>query len=200
MSVEDGIPEQGQAPQTHDWEKDYKALQAEYTRSQQALKDHEGTWEDEQALLGRIAEKYPHLMAEEDEETPEPDYEQEDDPVAPLRSDMQEFKTWQQQVEAERAEARFSNDLRNELGDSTVPDKATDWIKARTAALGNNPKALKQAVEEYQSIADELRGPARKSAPTPPPAGKAGEQKRDPRNREQRRALMAASIEANNQQ
>jgi hypothetical protein len=198
MSVEDGIPEAGQATPTHDWERDYKALQAEYTRSQQALKEQEGLWEDDEALASRLREARPQWFEDEEEETPEPEYE-EDDPVAPTRSKVEQLEQWQAAVEAERAEARFTRDLNAELGEQKVPEKATDWIKARTASLGNNAKALKQAVEEYRAIEEELRGPTRKPTPTPPQAGTAGEQKRDPRDREARRARMAAALAAQDQ-
>jgi DNA repair exonuclease SbcCD ATPase subunit len=53
MSVEDGIPEPGQAPEPpqHDWEKDYKELQATYTQSQQRLKELERYESDPQAFI-----------------------------------------------------------------------------------------------------------------------------------------------------
>lgn len=184
-------------PADTDWQSRYQSLQPEYTRTTQALKDHESVWEDEQALLVRIAEKFPHLL--EEEETPQYEEDDEDDPVAPLRTEMEQFKAWQQQVENDRGAERFAKDLKAELGDQPVPARVTDWIKDRTASLGNNPAALKKAVEEYREFADELRGPTRRTSPTPPQPGKAGEPKRDPRNREQRRAAMAAAIEAANQ-
>lgn len=205
MSVEDGIPETGQAaPETHDWERDYKALQAEYTRSQQALRDAD-VWDDEQAVLARLAEKHPHLMVEdEDDDTEFPDVD-EDDPVAPLNSRLDRFEQWQQQVENERGQARFAKDLKTELGDEPLPKKANDWIQNRTAALGNNPKALKQAVEEYREIAGEIRGPVRKPTPTPPQPGKAAEvdynASKDPNaRRTARRARIAAQVEAGMQE
>jgi hypothetical protein len=68
-SVQDQQDTQDQAEV--DWQKRYTDTQAEYTRQQQALKDAESVWEDEQALLSRIGEKYPHLIA--DEETDEDD-------------------------------------------------------------------------------------------------------------------------------
>lgn len=203
MSVEDGIPEQGQATQPHDWEKDYKALQAEYTRSQQALKDHEGVWEDEQALRDRLVER-GFIVEDPEEDTPEPDYD-EDDPVAPIRSEMEQFKTWRAQIDQERGEAQFARDLKDELGENKIPENAHAWIKDRTASLGNNRKALKQAVEEFIGLADEVRGPTRRDAPTPPPAGKAGEADpnkiKDPAaRRTARRARIAAQVEAGMQQ
>jgi hypothetical protein len=198
MSVEDGIPEAGQATQPHDWERDYKALQAEYTRSQQSLKEHEGLWEDDEALSARLREARPQWFEDDETETPEPDYE-EDDPVAPLRSKVEQFETWQAagRIRTRRSalQPRPADGARRDEG----PREGDRLDQGRTAALGNNPKALKQAVEEYRAIEEELRGPVRK--PTPPPQpGKAGEQKTDPRDRNARRARMAAAIEAANQQ
>lgn len=140
---------------TTNWQQRYESLQPEYTRTTQALKDAESVWEDEQALLQRIAEKHPHLLAEEEEET-------EDDPTFeetvddPRFKELEALKQWQAQVESERGEARFQADLKTELGDQPVPKAATDWIKARTHALGNNPTALKKAVEEFTSLSEEL--------------------------------------------
>jgi hypothetical protein len=54
VSVEDGIPETGQATQEapqHDWEKDYKELQATYTQSQQRLKELERYEQDPNAFI-----------------------------------------------------------------------------------------------------------------------------------------------------
>jgi hypothetical protein len=56
-----------------DWQKRFTDTQAEYTRSQQALKDAQSVWEDEQALISRIGEKFPHLIAD-DETDDEDDY------------------------------------------------------------------------------------------------------------------------------
>jgi hypothetical protein len=71
MSVEDGIPAGGQANEApqHDWEKDYKELQATYTQSQQRLKDLERYEQDPQAFLELGKTKG---WVEFDEPTPEP--------------------------------------------------------------------------------------------------------------------------------
>lgn len=195
----------GPGADTTDWRTRYESLQPEYTRTTQALKDEQSVWEDEQAALGRLAEKFPHLFETEDEDTDLPEEGDEDDPVAPLNSRLDKFEQWQQQVENERGNARFKNDLQAELGDETLPKKANDWIKDRTAALGNNPKALKQAVEEYREIVGEIRGPSRKPTPTPPQPGKAAEQdynaSKDPNaRRTARRARIAAQVEAGMQE
>jgi hypothetical protein len=198
MSVEDGIPEEGQAtPETHDWEKDYKALQAEYTRSQQALKEHEGLWDNDEALSTRLREARPHWFEEEEETTPEPEH---DEPAAPEPDPRIDW------LAAQEAKRQYVYDLNEAVGDrEVVGKKANDWIEARSrhiAAAANKPwdkAALKQAVDDYFELVDDVRGPTRKQAPTPPGPGKAGEKKRDPRNREERRAAMAAALAAEQQ-
>jgi hypothetical protein len=201
LSVEDGIPEGGQAtPEpAHDWERDYKALQAEYTRSQQELK----AWEDEPTALQRFAEKYPHLMAPEDDDTPdpEPDYEQRE-PMRDPRFD--EIAPTVQQLVAWRAEEQYARDLNDIAGDRSLSEKAKRTIKSWTTEGGNNRQALEAAVKEWIEFEDELRGPQRKPAPTPPQPGKAAEIDRnalqDPAERRKaRRAQIAAQIEAGTQ-
>lgn len=201
MSVEDGIPEGGQAtPEpAHDWEKDYKALQAEYTRSQQDLK----AWEDEQTAVQRFAEKFPHLMAQDDEETiQEPEYEP-DEPTRDPRYD--EIAPTVQQLVAWQADQQYRSDLKEVAGDRELSDKARRTIKSWTAEGGNNRQALESAVNEWFELEESLRGPQRKSAPTPPQPGKAAEVDRnaskDPEERRRaRRARIAAQVEAGMQQ
>jgi hypothetical protein len=108
---------------------------------------------------------------------------------------------------AERETRRqLDEDLAAAVGDREVIGKqAKDWIEARSRAIAlaaNKPwnkTTLKQAVDEYFEFVDDVRGPQRKQAPTPPQPGKAGERKYDPRNREERRARMAAALTAQQQ-
>jgi hypothetical protein len=203
MSVEDGIPEEGQAtPDStpHDWEKDYKALQAEYTRSQQALKE----WEDEETALRRFAEKFPHRMADEDEEETEDDEDFVEDPtvaeLAALKRELAETRAWRQDVENERGERRFNTDLANELGDRQVNDRVKTWIKDRTFALGNNPDALKKAVQEWSDLERELKGEhieqVTKSKKTQhvPAGGQAGTKVPDLDNQQERHAWLKQRV------
>jgi hypothetical protein len=193
-----GAPEATQTPEpTVDYEKRWKDTHANWNTLNEQMSRFK---QDPNAVIEFIRETHPDLLADTDEEDDEPDYDDPDDRIAPLSQKLGQFEQWQQQVEAERAEQRFNRDLKTELGDETVPAKVNDWIKSRTATLGNTPQALKQAVEEYREFAGEIRGPTRKPAPTPPAPGTAGEAKRDPRSREQRRARMAASIEAARQE
>jgi hypothetical protein len=182
-------------PADTDWQARYQSLQPEYTRATQALKDHESLWEDEQTALARLAEKFPHLFedeSEEEPETPEPDQPQQDPRI-----------DWLAERETRR---QLDEDLAAAVGDREVIGKqAKDWIEARSRAIAlaaNKPwnkTTLKQAVDEYFEFVDDVRGPQRKPAPTPPQPGKAGERKYDPRNREERRARMAAALTAQQQ-
>jgi hypothetical protein len=105
MSVEDGIPEGGQAtpPEpTHDWEKDYKELQATYTQSQQRLKDLERYEQDPTAFLD-LGKKQGWI--EIDEPAPDPTI---DPRLAQTQQELAEMREWRQQVEAERQQQQVA--------------------------------------------------------------------------------------------
>lgn len=187
---------------TTDWRQRYESLQPEYTRTTQALKDAESIWEDEQAALARFAEKFPHLIAAEDDDTPEPDYEP-DEPVRDPRFD--EIAPTVQQLVAWQADQQYSRDLSEIVGDRELSEKAKRTIKSWTTEGGNNREALEGAVKEWFELEDQIRGPQRKQSPTPPQPGKAAELDRnaskDPAERRAaRRARIAAAFEAGQQQ
>jgi hypothetical protein len=198
---DEGIPTEGQAaPEPHDWEKDYKALQAEYTRSQQTLKEHEGLWEDDEALAARLREARPQWFEEDEEETPLQEQTDDSEPVSPPPDPRVD---WLAEREAKR---QYAEDLSEVIGErEVIGKKANDWIEARSrhiAAAANKPwdkKALAQAVDDYFEFVEDVRGPVRRPAPSPPQPGSAGTKKRDPRNREERRAAMAAAMIAQQQ-
>lgn len=164
-----------------DWQKRYTDTQAEYTRNQQALAEERKVWEDEQALLARVQEKFPHLLAEEEEETGDEDgFEDEDDSeIAQLRAENKQFKEWQQTVEAERRAGNFTRDLNQALDGQEVSQQVKDWIYARTIALGDGPKNLAKAVEEFQAITGELGQKKKPRAPHVPKTGSAGDGVKD---------------------
>lgn len=166
-----------------DYQKRYTDTQSAYTKSQQALKDEQSVWEDEQALLARVQEKFPHLMAEEEEDTEtEDDFEEDSGQVpAAVQKELDELRSWRQSIDGERGEAMFQQHLAEELGDRDVPSQVHTWIRDRTMGLGGNRKALKQAVEEFDAIAEGL-GSQKKSkpkAPHVPAGGKAGTGEKD---------------------
>lgn len=168
-----------------DWQQRYKDTQAAYTKNQQALSEAQKVWEDEQALLARVQEKFPHLLAEEEDDIDtSDDFEDDDDEIpahlAEKLKKLEALEKWQQEIDAERGTALFKQHLAEELGDREVPAKVHDWIRDRTSALGNSRKALKQAVEEYDEITSALT-PQSKKKPRAPhvPAGQPGSAVRD---------------------
>jgi hypothetical protein len=178
MSVEDGIPETGQATEeTHDWEKDYKALQAEYTRSQQALKDEQAAWDDEQALIARIAEKHPHMIQADEEEEVEEEAEGDDPRFQKITELEQRTKAqdeWIAKQQAKEAQAQFDAELTEEAGDRTIGKPAKDWILQETIRLGNGRENLAKATKAWFEYEDSLREPAPKpNAPHVLKGGKA---------------------------
>jgi hypothetical protein len=181
VSVEDGIPETGQATEApHDWEKDYKALQAEYTRSQQALKDEQAAWDDEQALLARIAEKHPNMIAAEEEPEPEIEYDEDEAPLT-----RAEFTKWQAEQKAEREQQessrQFNADLERFVGERELSPQGQAWIneQARQGKV-KGPDDLEKAVQSYFEWEDGLRGPrAKPNAPHVLKGGKAASETPD---------------------
>jgi hypothetical protein len=186
VSVEDGIPETGQATEApHDWEKDYKALQAEYTRSQQALKDEQAAWDDEQALIARIAEKHPHMIQADEEEETEPEYEVEDDDprfqkLGELEQRTQAQDAWIADQQAAQAQAAFEREVVEEAGERSLGKPAKDWILQETLRLGNGRANLAKATKAWLEYEDSLREPAPKpNAPHVLKGGKAASETPD---------------------
>lgn len=190
-----GAPE---VPQSVDWEKRYTDTHAEYNRLNEQFRRFES---DPTAVIEFIQSKHPDLLAAEEEEIPETEYEP-DTPVKDPRVDqheqqIQQFATWQ-------AEQQYAADLKQVAGDNELSPHAKRTIKSWTAEGGNNRQALEAAVKEWLELEESLRGPQRKPAPTPPQPGKAAEVDRnaskDPAaRRAARRAQIAAQLEAGQQ-
>lgn len=176
MSVEDGIPEEGQATEaTQDWEKDYKALQAEYTRNQQTLKSFES---DPNALISFIQEKHPDLLVgdDEEEETEEPFVDPDEDEQPLTKA---EWKAWQaeqaQQSRATAAQTQFETDFTKFVGDRELSPQGNAAVRfAATKGEIKGPDDLKKAVDDWFTYEDDLRGPkAKPRAPHVPANGSA---------------------------
>lgn len=154
-----------------DWQKRFTDTQAEYTRSQQALKDAESVWEDEQALLARIQERHPHLIAEDEtEDVDDDDLDSSDEPDVLTKS---EFEAWQAEqqatAQAKENERQFEADLNKFVGDRELDDKGDAWIKSRTH---KGPEDLQESVNAWFEYIDSLSGGTkRKKKTTPPLAG-----------------------------
>src|SRR6266498_2172308 len=186
MSDEASLP-QGQAAdaqqQQHDWEKDYKELQATYTQSQQALKEAQGVWDDEDALLARIAEKHPHLIAEDDEDDDDSssgrwrqgrddqdgDFVPVDEPPHDPRLD--EVLPRIDALTAAEAERAYNADLAGLVGERELPQKGQQFVRALCNQLGNDAKALETAVNEWFALFPEEKKERPKVPHTP---GKGG--------------------------
>jgi hypothetical protein len=172
LPAESGAQE---ASESVDWEQRYKDTHSNWNTLNERMSRFE---KDPNALIEFIQEKHPDLLAEEDEEeeTEDEDFDVSPDPtaaeLAELRKQVAEQQQWRQEIENDRGEQRFTRDLQTELGDREVNDRVKSWIKDRTYALGNNPKALKQAVEEWAEIAGELTAKPKPRASHVLPGGK----------------------------
>lgn len=182
------------------WQKRYEDLRPEFDRTTQRLRDAESVWNDEQAVLTRLAERFPHLLVDEDDDTtPEPEYELNDAPPRDPRFD--EIAPTVQQLAAWQADQVYAADLKDVAGDRELSAMAKRTIKHLTNEGGNNRQALEKAVKDWIEYEDAQKPAERKPAPTPAPAGKAAEQdynaSKDPEERRRaRRARIAAQVEA----
>lgn len=168
---EPGTPE-GNSPETGtddvDWQKRYTDTQAEYTRQQQALKDAD-IWDDEQAVLARIAEKYPHLMADEDSDVDDDDddddvtFDDDDPRITEHEKRLAAAEEFMQQQAQEEANRLFDRHLGEEIGvddagkpKRTLSRQAREWIFAETIRLGDGRENLKKAYKEWVEFEDGL--------------------------------------------
>lgn len=148
-----------------DWQKRYIDTQAEYTRQQQAYRDLESKLGSEDALLGLIEEKFPHLLADDETDVVEDD----DEPQFMTKAEFAEYQKNQAATQAaEKATAQYEADLRKFVGDrelSAHGRKAIDY----SASQGEikSPEELKQAVTEWFEYEDQLRGPDPKKKRVP---------------------------------
>lgn len=168
LENEDSAVTQDASTEDVDWQKRYTDTQAEYTRSQQALKEQQSVWEDEQALLARIGEKYPHLIAEDDAEDDEDLTEETPAPQQDPRVDL---------LMQEMANQRWERDLGKVTGDRELTDFGRNILEqARQAGAIKNEDDLTKAVTDWFTYEDSLRPPeetTRKKAPHVLPGGQA---------------------------
>ncbi len=182
-----------------DWQKRYSDLQPEYTRATQALKDEQSVWEDEQAALARLAEKFPHLFEDETDDTEDDDVF-EDEPAAPVQDPRVDF------LAAKEAERQFEADFKQFNGDREVTGKGREWIEARSRHIADStgkkwgPDTLKMAVDEYHEHVNEItsshleRVTKSKKAPHTPAGGQPGTQVPTLDSHEERRAFYRQRI------
>lgn len=154
-----------------DWQKRYTDTQSEFTKKSQALKDAESVWEDEQALLARIQDKFPHLIAEEEEETVEPDdsSEYEPEPEYMTKAEYDKREEEKQAAQAARdAQAQFEQDYKKFIGDRELDQYGDAALRAGSY---KGPEELEQAITAYFEHMDSLGGSKRKRKTTASPQG-----------------------------
>jgi hypothetical protein len=158
------------------WEQRYKDTQGSYTKSQQELAAERGVWEDEQAALARLAEKFPHLFEDGDDDEDDADEEiVERDEDRPLT--RAEFKQWQdeqaQQSKAQTAAQQFEADF-EKFKNGRDLDKWDDKAIRHAVSQGEikTPEDLKAAVDEVLS----RHGKQRPRVPHTPTTGQAATQ------------------------
>lgn len=147
-----------------DWQKRYSDLQPEYTRATQALKDEQGVWENEEALLARIQEKYPHLVQEEtdedeDDDTFDPSLLDDDPRLAKVDALEEKSKAYDEFMAAQaqkEATELFNKDLAETAGDRTLSRQAKEWIFNETVRLGDGKENLQKAFEAWVEYEDSV--------------------------------------------
>lgn len=155
MALEDEgtLPEENSPePVAENYEQRFKDTQAAFTKSQQALKDAESIWEDEETLISRIRERYPDWVAEDDAPvaTDESFVEGENPPpVQPHDPRLDEILPQFQALQEAEAERQYHADLASLTQGREIPEKGRKLIRDAVRANGDNRKALESAVNEW---------------------------------------------------
>jgi len=175
MSDEDATLTENSAEQEN-YEQRFKDTQSAFTRSQQELAQERASWEDEATALARLAEKFPHLFEDEDEDTYEDDVAISDVPeprdsmtaaeIAALKKQTAELQAWQQAQVATQGQARFESDLAEVAGERTISKQGKDWIGLQVSRGTNDRAALEAATKEWFDYEDGVRTAA-KAKPKP---------------------------------
>lgn len=158
-----------------DYQKRYTDTQSAYTKAQQALREQESVWEDEQRLLARIGEKFPHLLADEEDADEDVD---EDDDESPDFMTKSEFKAWQDEQTAKADQQarnqQYETDIKKFVGERELSKFGRNAIDAM-ALRGEikTPEQLEAAVQEWFAYEDSRATAPKKKAPHVLPGGKA---------------------------
>ncbi len=147
-----------------DWEKRAKDHQAAFTRSQQVLSD-------EEALLAHIAEKFPHLIAEDADPDPDPDPDDLDDDEPTPDPRLEQIEGWVQKQQAKEALEQFDTDLKEIVGDTPVSDRVKQAILRETLENGGTFDALKSVAEGWLEEEGLKPAKARQRVPATPKGG-----------------------------
>lgn len=152
-------------PDTPDipWQKRYEDLRPEFDRTTQALKEHESVWDDEDMLLKRVEEKFPHLLTGDDEPAPDVEDDDEDEPQFVSRT---EFERWQAEQRTKESDRLFATDLKELTAERELPKPGKEWVTSRyQRGEFQNAGDLKKALDEWYAYEDSLRGPTEEPEP-----------------------------------
>lgn len=163
------------------------------------LQSEQSVWDDENALLARIAEKYPHLIAEEDEDDI-PELEDEDDDPVVHDPRVDDLLAWREEQQVARAQEAFDQHY-NELAAAAKQQHGVDlpaemFAGAIVAAAMQDPRGLTRDTTEetFSKLVEWAK--AQKAAeqpqvPSPPPTGRQGAIDHKPGDRNSRRERIA---------
>lgn len=168
---------------------DPKRLAAYADNLRQERARDRGVWEDEDAVFGRVKERFPHWFeADEDSHDGDDDFEDDDstEPTPDPRVDA---------LVQRLAQKEFQDDLKEIVADRSLNDRGREWLDSQRIT---DKAALKKAVDTWFEFEDSLRGDGvdklrqSKKAPTPPVRGRqANDKVPDLDDRNERRRWMA---------
>jgi hypothetical protein len=169
----EGIDQQQQQAPQADWERDYKELQREFTRTRQQMTDPEYQAQVAQEWLSANGYALP-------ESDPEPN--EFVDPTDALRQELEELKQWRQEQQQQQHIAAledYSERRMDELGIQS--ESARNWVASRAFVM--NPKAdgsidFESALQEFEALQNDLQKQwmQSKRAPRAPGSGQAATQ------------------------
>lgn len=157
MSGEETTPDTGnsgsvepQAPQAaENWEQRFKDNQTAFHESQQKLKAEQAIWDDEDALLERLGERYPDWLMGDDSDTTEDSTTTQESPAPAHDPRVDAALATLEGLQADKAERDYQNDLSTILAGRKVGDGGEEFIRAMTERGGDTRKALEGAVEKW---------------------------------------------------
>lgn len=155
------------------WQKRYEDLRPEFDRTTQALKEQESVWNDEDALLAAIGEKYPHLLTDDDEAEEAAEFVAEPAPeqAPPHDPRLDKLLPVIDSLQSDFTDRAYQKDLAEFVGDRELTGKGQKFVRALCAQNGYTHKALEGAVNEWFELFPEEEKPKRK-APVVLPGGK----------------------------
>lgn len=207
QSAVESTPDVPWSAEEYDRERAYNTLQhvrAELKEAESKAREFERLQKDESAFRDFVSQRGYEIP---DDEPDEPEFDLAEDPTADLRKTVDELRQWREQREANEAVDRFQSDVtqRAEKAGIELDDADRELLFVKSLNAGFTQDAIDKAFTDL-AARNEAREKAAierylnsKRAPTPPQAGKAGEQSFDPLDRKQRLAHLEAAYAADEQ-